>query len=357
MTGVSTLGQTLDQIGRIQVAQEQLDRLQVQVATGRKATVFKDLGIDSLDLQSARSTRKKLEGYLSNIRVADRRIQFMDRALEEIKDQAATVVDFASLQGQGGDLDLDSIDRLVGNVIEIVEDLLNSQDGDRYLFAGADTAAQPYEGTTTMDSVLQTQINEWVNGNITNDELIDQYRDPTNMNDNIVGYSAGLSSGNVKDVSVRVDDRIELNYTVRANDTKLRNMLAGLSAIKNIASQLQKVALNDDDPITTVTAPGADRDEQIENFSEVFQDAVALVKESSRQLTDTQFALNSVRVQMKEIKDQHTKDINLQDDIIGDIENIDLNEVALKFNVVQTRLDASYRVTAAIRSLSLVNFI
>ena len=42
---------------------------------------------------------------------------------------------------------------------------------------------------------------------------------------------------------------------------------------------------------------------------------------------------------------------------ISDVEDVDINEVAIKLNLLQIQVQASFRVTAAIGELSLVNFI
>jgi flagellin-like hook-associated protein FlgL len=39
------------------------------------------------------------------------------------------------------------------------------------------------------------------------------------------------------------------------------------------------------------------------------------------------------------------------------VEGVDINEVAVKISAVQTSLDASYRITALMQQMSLVNFI
>ena len=81
MTSVSTLGQSIDTIERIKVTQLQLATLQQQIATGKKTQTFAGLGTDIIASKRARSNFTKLDNYINNIDVADRRLKMMVEAV------------------------------------------------------------------------------------------------------------------------------------------------------------------------------------------------------------------------------------------------------------------------------------
>ena len=69
------------------------------------------------------------------------------------------------------------------------------------------------------------------------------------------------------------------------------------------------------------------------------------------------FRLENARVRLSETKQAHEHDINTLQKTVDDGENVDINEVALRVNLLQVQLDASYRITASTQELSLVNFL
>lgn len=63
------------------------------------------------------------------------------------------------------------------------------------------------------------------------------------------------------------------------------------------------------------------------------------------------------RVRLDEAAKVNRDQKNAALSLIDDVENVDINEVAVKIGAVQTSLDASYRITAMMQQMSLVNFI
>ncbi|HIF24840.1 MAG TPA: hypothetical protein EYG18_09880 [Micavibrio sp.] len=358
MTFVSTLGQSLDQIERLKQTQLSLATLQAQISSGKKTNLFKGLGTDVITSERARASTQQLETYSNNITIADRRIKMMAQSMEQLKTQVENVVNAIQIQTQKGEFEMEAVSDLANKAATFVRDLLNTQDGDRFLFAGAESRTQPITDNGTMDTYMQFQLGEWVNGNIDTDELISSYRDPDQLNDTLVGYSATLSSGSAKSVYVRVDEQTEIDFTVFANDPGLRDMLVALEMTANIDQVLDEVALDpDDDPLNTTTAPGADKAEQNDNFFNFFNDLAKMMNQGLDKMEQTLYSLSQDQAQISQIQEGHEIEKNIMADTIADVEDIDLNEVAVKLNALQVQLEASYRVTATLSQLSLVNFL
>ncbi len=359
MTFVSTLGQSLDQVERIKITQLKLATLQNQVATGKKTQEFKGLGTDVLFSKRARADFTKLDSYINNIDIADRRIKLMVGALTEVKNQAESVLNAIEIQTQQGEIEIGAISNLAVNTANFLNDLINERDGDRYLFGGSETLAPPLANTGTLDTYVVTQLNDWVNSTIDTDQLIASYRDRTGtaMNDTLMGYSAPIASGTVKDVFVRVEDTAEINYTVLANTQGIRDILAGVSMMAGLDPVLDEITLDPGDPITTVTAPGATKQEQNDNFFKFFNDVGAMMSRALDLVDDELFNLSQDQAQINTIKTDHKLDQNLLQDTIAEVEDVDMNEVALKLNILQIQLEASFRITASLGQLSLSNFL
>ena len=345
MSGISTLGQSLTQISRIKDQQTLMDQLQTQIASGKKAPLFTDLGLDGFTSQKARANFNTLDSYLTNITRGDIKIKQMLNSLSDIKTQAKNALDALSGQTQQGNIELTNIKQIASNAFDIVVQNLNAKDGDTYLFGGSNTKTPPIRDTGVMDTFFQTLNNEWSNGtlpftppdNIT-DEYANQYH---NMPDVTAGYSGSLVDA--KHVFVRSDTHIDEDYTVLANEGPLKDILSVLGAIKNFPDAQD--------------APGATDTEKQDNYFQAFNELASTLTNAIDSTQRLEFRLNTVQVNLDQASKQHQEDKNILLNTISNVEDADMSEVALKFNTLQIQLEASYRVTAATSDLSLVNYL
>jgi len=358
MTNISTLGAALDQIERIKGMQTSLATLQHQLASGKKASLFKGLGTDVIFSKRARADFTKVGNYINNIDIADRRMKMMEKGLSEMQEQTRNVVNALQVQTQQGEIELESIGDLAGNVFDFLVNLVNSQDGDRFLYGGAETLTQPLEITGTMETYQLTEFNDWLNASIDNQQMIDSFQDPTQLTDALIGFSTPLASGNAKGVYVRTDDRAELDYTVLANNPNIRDILVAVSMIKTITTNIDEVTLDpQDDPLTTITAPGATKQEQNDNFYGVLNELTDMMVRALDGLDTQRFNLSQKQAQIAQIQENHKNEQATLLSTISDVEDADINEVAVKLNALQLQLEASFRVTANVQGLSLVSFL
>lgn len=357
MTGISTLGQSLNQISTITDLQKQLATLERQLTTQKKTDLFSGLGNDVVISQKARADFSTIETYITNAKVADRRITLMNISISELRDQTTGLHDILTVQTQEGDLELDTIGGYARGLREFVFELLNEQDGDRYLFAASDSANRPVNNTGALDTYLDNQIQLWIDGTIDTDTFVENFTDSSILNDSIVGFSSALSSGNTTGVTARVDDNAEIDYTVRANDEAFRNLIVGVALFDRLDLALDDIAQDPDDPMGQITAPGATQEEQNENFYEIFRTVSNFLNNAIDDLDQSEFKLAQAQSQIQKTQEYHTDEQAILQNQISDVEDVDINEIAIKLNMLQIQVEASYRVTAAIGSLSLVNYI
>lgn len=398
MTGVSTLGQALRQIENMKSQQITLSDLSTQLATGKRSQSFSGLGTDAISSLRARAQVSSLDVYMNNIDKADTRISLILSSIEEFQGQSENIsnsfvsfiqsgthqkgtivtyddpatpfVDEAKPVGMTSsepDIELKGIVDIATNLYDFMVDLINTKDGERYVFAGAETATKPLEDSGTLDAAVSTLLTNWKNGTITTDQLLADITDRTTANgntdaltDSVVGYSSSLSAGNAGDVFVRIDDNSELDYTVLGNDAAFRNIIVALSFLKN--ENLTPIADTYENGVypgvpDAQGAPGYTLEDQQRNFYSLFNQLAEMVADSIDKIDISRFDLEQVRAQMDETKTSHTNQKGLFLNTIGDVEDVDINEVALKINTLQVQLEASYRVTALMSDLSLVNFI
>lgn len=395
MTGVSTLGQVLDQIELLKGQQRQLGDLQTQLATGKKTQRFSGLGNGVLVSQRVRSNFESFDSFIGNIDNASRRIDlavgavtefqaqtrnflnFLDNFSQESTHQEGDIIFFddpatpdvnentqIGMTSATSDVDFETLQQMAQDVLPFLTDLLNRQDQDRFLFAGAETGTRPIGDTSTLNAAIGSLVDDWKNNNITTDELIsglgsrDPSADPNAISDSLIGYSASLSSGNTKNVFVRVDDNSEIDMTVLANEQAFRDVIVGVSYFASadlppIADQL------DPDTLAVIEqgAPGADIQEMKDNFYAVFNSLRSTITSALDRMDQSAFKLENAKARAQTIKISHQHEKNVLLGTISEIEDADINDVAVKLNTLQIQLEASFAVTSRVQALSLVNFI
>lgn len=372
--GISNLGQALDQITRLKTQQRTMDQLATQLNTGKKTQNLSGLGGDVLISTRTRANIRSLDVYVSNITNTDRRLNMMSNSLEYIRQEADKVLTAMSLAMEKGEYQ--SMDTLRGqaeDVYQFVLDLLNTQDGDRYLFSGGDTTTKPVNDVGLLDSFLgefvpdstnltnpplvtSGIIGQWGDGTITTTQFISSYR---NMNDATLGYSSALSSGTAGQITTRISDTSEVDYTVLANSSPLKDILAVMGMLKSMPPpEHAPGALND--PLATTLEedtgsfpPAAKQN----NFFEVISDLGSMLNDAIHTLETDSIRLAQIQERLNTVKLDHTEAINTLETIVSDVENVDTTEVVARINQLQVQLEASYQVTALVANLSLVNFL
>jgi flagellar hook-associated protein 3 FlgL len=398
MTGISTLGQALDQIERIKQQQGLYDDLSTQITTGRKTQRFSGLKNDVVLSQRARADFKSLESYINNATIANRRIDLMSKAIEEFKAQAKNFQNVLATFSQEGvhqkgdkvtyddpltpnvveatqvgmtdsapDADLFTLQRLAKNIYGLMVDLVNTKDGERFLFGGADTLTQPLTDNGTLESAISAQITAWKNGTISTDDLVANLAErnattnPDAITDTIVGYSPALSAGNAGRIFIRVQQNAEIEYTALANDPAFRDVFVALSYFKS--DELGPIADTYVPPNSypgvpdKQGAPGTTLEEMKTNFYAVFNKLTASVNAAIDRADEVGGSIETARARISELKESQKEQKNVLLSTVADVENSDINELAVKIQSLQIQINASLAVTARIQDLSLVNFL
>jgi flagellin-like hook-associated protein FlgL len=161
----------------------------------------------------------------------------------------------------------------------------------------------------------------------------------------------------VRGVYVRADVNVDIEYTSLANGEGFKGVLNALALIERI--DIDRVSQPNDvnpDP-NLVTAPGATRAEQQDNFFKLYNDLIKHMTAANKKITAEQESLQRVQLQMNNLSRLHKEDTNYLETTLGLIENADTTDLAVKINALQLQLQAAYQVTARISQLSLSQFI
>jgi flagellin-like hook-associated protein FlgL len=371
---ISTLGQSLGQIARLKTQHTTLADLQMQLSSNKKTQKLSGLGADIVRTVKARSGINSLQTYNDNITNADRRLKLMSTAVTEMTAQTKNIANsFSSAVQQGDFPDFESMKHLANNVYEFILDLVNQQDGDRYLFAGSATDFKPitdaglyssFLGEFVPDSsdltnpplVASGAIGDWASGLITTDQFIASYK---NVNDTVLGFSDPLTSNTAGKMAVRVNDNAEFDYTTLANKTAMREVVMLLGVIKALPPvEYAPGALNDPTATTIAgdTSPNPPREKQ-DNFFQVIRDLAVSLNKAIDSLEGETYRLSQVRSQISIVKASHTDQIEAFKDVVAEKENADITEISALILQMQTQLEASYQVTSLVSQLTLANYL
>ena len=131
---------------------DQLDDLQTQLATGKKATTYAGMGVDRGFAIGLRAQVNNIDSYNDTITNVQTRIQIVNSTLSRMNDINATVQTAANsstmtLSNTGQTIGQTSAQ---GALAELV-DLLNVQAGNRYLFSGLATDTS---STASLDAIM-----------------------------------------------------------------------------------------------------------------------------------------------------------------------------------------------------------
>ncbi len=161
--------------------------------------------------------------------------------------------------------------------------------------------------------------------------------------DTVIWYSGEDSAGNARQtVQTSVDDGTVVSYGVQANETGIVNLVRSL-AVMSIESY----------PAGDAAAPEryeAMRSRQVKQLSEGNNNQPGSIAVISLDLGIAESTIGQAKA-------RHTTHSGQLDNMLADIEQAPIEEVAMQLLNLQTRLEASYQTTSIISKLSLVNYI
>lgn len=369
---------------------------QVQIATDKKSQDYAGIAKDSERLISLETTRIRTEQFLGNIRIQDQRIQLIDMGLETLDTAAREmqgVLDTALNSPAAFEGDLAT---LAANTRQLVLDVLNSRDGNRYLFGGTRSDTQPVSldppayrpvgliesDGVTVDSTFYEAYHEDVLGNalpfatgsfyeqiyfekngvapagplpadpdnptlsefVAEDpDLWGYYVDRMNSAQMLANPKLDYYQGDFALQSARVDDSTTVEIEARADAVEIQQLITALDAVANLPNAdsrdpfAREVIVQARDMLNSIL--GTDSSDGIDG------------------LDGMRVRVNAARVTLEQTQERLTSFDAFVEGTITDIENIDRSEVLLKLQNDQFVLEASFTTLARLQSLSLLQYI
>ncbi len=362
-TGISTIGQ----FKRIQTdmlrTQERLLDLQTQATTGKRGTTFGDLGADARRSLNVRAAVDQIEVFRRNIDTVETRGGVMDAALARITTLMNELrTEYSKVAGNVNN-DTTFLNEFGRRGLREIANILNTRLDGRYLFAGNDIDRRddpPVRDPAELITRFQNLVGEYRTGGVDGTAVVAAMdaalNDPGRAYDpapaGFVTAPAPAAPPGTASVDVapifrgslfyagngpraRVDTNFDVEYGVRADLPVFRDIIQAFA----IAATVQHDPAEDAD-YRAVLARGQE-----------------LTLNSIPELNNEIGKLGLTRKEIQALKSKH-EDVGVYlETEIGQIEDADLAEVFARIEQSQVVLQATYKITADLQGLSLLNFL
>ncbi len=334
-SGVSLLGQSKAQSGRLLDLQRTIDDLQRQATTQKKYETLSGFGASSKSVLRYRTDISNLTTYTNNIDLATSRIKVMNTAMESASKIGQDLIGAIGVQVVGGEVDIEAIRVVAQSGLEFLQTLINTQADDRYVFAGSAVTTPPLASRSAVDIQTQSQLTNWKNGTLSTSQLISNMN---SMSDTAIGFDPTI--GTAGPVSMRIDQDVEINYEVIAPNNGFDKLMTALSFAANLEIP------NDATDVPDMAA-----------FTEVLLQIENLAREGVKEITSASSQLSSTYAVADRMREGHVQEKAVLQGLLDSKENADPTETLIKLQALQIQLEAAYQVTSTVSRLSLVNFI
>jgi flagellar hook-associated protein 3 FlgL len=332
---------------------QKLDQLTEQISSGLTTQTYGGLGAEAAVPLTLGPQIAALKTWQGNIDAASGRMQVAQSALTQVQQIAAGfLAQTNDLEGVDAN-EVDTIAASARQALVQVADLLNTQDGGEYVFSGEDSASPAVpDASQILSSGFFTQIAAQVA------QLGSQGAAATIANtlgiagSNAAGttpFSTYLSQpsgamppsiqvGSGQNVSVGILANANAAVTSGGSSTTgsyMRDIMRALATIGSLDSG-------------QTTDPGFQTLVQDTNAS--LTGAVSAIAEDSGVLGNTQSNLTALQTTLSSTATALTTQVS-------SVEDVNVAAAMSNLSLVQTQLQASYQVTAALSGLSLAKFL
>lgn len=332
MSGISDIGTRLSQQYALGVLRNDLTEVQRQSSSGKKSNTINGLGtLGTSHAVNFRSSVKLLDTYTANLNYSKTRFAVTDRALTSITDAARDVSTQLRTQLQDTNPKAAISANLARDKLDSIMLSMNSQLESIYIFAGDDLNNKPVNNPATLHANMSALVTGWMTGT-TVDNVVNDAR-------GITGTGLGVNSGTLAadTMKFRGADDTNIEFKVKADQQGFADITRGLAIIANLPQ-----------PTTPV---------EQDNYWNIVNGVIKLIDEGTRALDTTQGILGTQAKIVDELLVQHNENQAAFETFIGEVEDVDMAEAAMKFSALQTQLQTSYSIISSTHDLSLVKYL
>ncbi len=341
MTTLSTLGQSNLLRSEFSTLQSGIQQLQNQIGTGNKTQVYGDLGTQAtLDI-NLRNQATLVDNFKKNISELSIRTSLMDKNLVTIHDTALAVQNLAFSSPSFSAQRTNIVEAAKAAIDQINQTLSTSVNG-RNLFGGTQTQSNTVIASATLLPTVQTAVTAAITaaGGV---GVAAAIQAAVSGGTGVIATSASYYLGGPAHAPSQIDQGLTVDYSMTAGDPAFLTMMQGLYTL---ASLPQPVG-------TTATPPNiTDAD-----FDATAQAAASTISQGLTQLQSLTEKNGRNEQLLTDTSNAHDATLTVLQTQIDDIEQVNLADASTRLSQLQTELGASYKLTAELSTLNLIDFL
>jgi len=318
---VSTVGIQISCSNLLIGGQASLSKLSQQLATGRYSENMTDYtSSQAQKLLNFNAEVKVQTGFLEVINAIKPRMEMYEMAFDSMETTIGST--YTTIVGSSvyTESTNGALRNEIINALEQMEYYLNQQVGERYIFAGARYGEAPVSDLSSLPILTIASTPTIATG----DQVAEYDIDYDAMNP-----LANVPEANTRE-SASIDTTKELTYGINSNEEAFQRVILGLRyALAATYDQTNYTSLMD----TAKTY-----------LNDGLADVRALHTDSTNAFSTLQKAEKTIGSKITSLNNQ-----------VSDIESVDVNEVAIKIQVLQAQLQASYSAVSTIIHLTILD--
>jgi flagellin-like hook-associated protein FlgL len=319
---------------RLLNAQQQLFNLQTQVATGKRSQDYMSIAKDTRQIINLETQVENANQYIQQNSRTDLKLEAYNAAIEaltELAYEAKSLYNNSVSSGaEPADQVFDPRDRAYA-LLKEVEAQLNLKIDNDYLFGGGKVDTKPVSFPNSQ-TTLESEVGN--GGTSTGPAFELNTGSPATFTSDSANLAYFYNGDNI-DLTDRIDDDVEIDYAMRANESGFVDLMEAL------------VVMIDDDDVH----PGATFDADKVDFVEAR--LVTAIEELQKHAQKLGFAASQLERKNAELETF----VTFTQNEIGEMQDIDPTEAIVKLQETSLNLEISYQATARINQLSIANYI
>lgn len=340
--------------GQVLATQTRLDQVHRQIGSGKVAQTYGGLGAATPTSVYGRAALGQIESFQRAIVQTETRLTVMQTVLDRLGAIAGEGVERVIQQFGVFPPPLSVLNDEANTLIEEVRTLLNTAvDGD-YLFNGRQSQDLPVPAeiaASGMYTGIQAALGTLAPGNAaaviaTTFSLASSNAAGTTPFSSYLSTAPGLTEGRL---SVRIDLGFEVAWGMKANanatatsappttGSAVRDLLRGLAILANVTEAQRSTAPDD--------------------FREVLESVRAGLVSAKTALAAEAGALGETQRLLAATRERHESVRIVLEKQVGEAEDADLGELSIRRALLQGQLEASFRLVASLRELTLARFL
>jgi flagellar hook-associated protein 3 FlgL len=276
--------------------------LQNQLSSGLKTDNFSGLGGDTEKFVDLDARLGRTQTYIDSSQLASDRLSITDNVLGQVIDIGTDIKNLIALRRNSAVGDDVAFQTQLRGKWQALAAVMNTTSEGRYIFSGTRTDTPAVD--TDFMPVLQTDGTP----------------------------DTGYYNGNSEDITVRVEDNVNISYNVRADDPAIQKIFAGIATAYKYGSSFAGESVD-------------------------LQKAYDFLQEGVDGVISTRATVNANIVNVSDNKDRLSSMQLYWKGLKETISNTDIVSVSTEVAVNQGILQAAYQAFAKISSLKLADFL